>query len=451
MGYDRKSLFVFLAVYALALCACSRGPDQPVAQAPAQVAARGERAAASGYVGSQRCAACHARNYHSWRGTRHAAMLAEADTRSVGGDFARAQVLALPDGASVSMREKDGRRVISLEGAGRDREDLAVAYVLGGARRQMYVAVSRDGRLVVPPAQWNVAAGRWGSPDGPDGATDDWLRDCAGCHVTGLGQAASAPGAKTWAEDGVGCEACHGPGARHAGAKNPEKPDTIFNPGTVPEQARAVMVCGRCHTRGVSADGKGYPDRFEPGDDFRRGFEQARPGDVRFFWPDGSSRANRQQYADFTTSAMYARGVKCWSCHNPHKASENNAASLRLAGSALCRSCHPASGGEKGLTHAIHDNGACRGCHMPLTADPGPGGGLASHRFMPVRPAATLELGGGDTARQPNSCNGCHYHGKQPPEQLEAYLQARVKGHYDALDRHGGQAGQGGQGARKGP
>lgn len=429
MRYDLKSLLVFLAVCVVALAGCSRNADAP---AP-PMSAGGERAASSEYVGSQRCGTCHARNYHSWRGTKHASMLAEPDNRSVAGDFARSGVLEVPQGLSARMFEKDGRRFVSLAGAGRAPEDFPVAYVLGGARRQMYVTASPGGKLAVPPVQWNVRVGRWSAPDGPDGATDDWQRDCAGCHVTGLGQAgAQGGGPKAWSEDAIGCEACHGPGARHANAKNPEKPDTIFNPGSVPEEARAAMVCGRCHTRGTSSDGRAYPPGVDPGGDFRHGFTEVKRDDARYFWPDGSSRANRQQYADFVTSTMYERGVKCWSCHNPHKASENNASSLRLTGNSLCRSCHPAGAGEKTLTHAIHDNGNCRACHMPLTAGLASGGGLASHRFQPVRPAATVELGSGDAGRQPNSCNACHYHGKQPPAVLEAYLQARIKRHYDA-------------------
>ena len=44
---------------------------------------------------------------------------------------------------------------------------------------------------------------------------DAWERNCVGCHVTGLtllDRNASTEFVAEHAEDGVGCEACHGPG-----------------------------------------------------------------------------------------------------------------------------------------------------------------------------------------------------------------------------------------------
>ena len=442
-------LLAILAVCAVFAPGCSRNTEAPGASRPVSAGAGDQ----SGYVGSERCGACHARNYHAWRGTKHANMLTEPGSRPVAGDFTRDAASPVPDkagsagGPLARMFERAGVRYVSVDLPSGGVE-YAVAYVLGGSRRQMFLGASGDGKLFVLPVQWNAREGRWSEADGAgtvDAATSDWLRDCAGCHVTGLdpgralGSAQGSAG-RPWSENGIGCEACHGPGARHANSKNPEKPDTIFNPGNSHDGLRAGMVCGRCHTRGAAVGGSPYPVGFEPGQDFRRGFAQISPAEAHSFWPDGSSRGNRQQYLDFSRSIMFARGVTCWSCHNPHKSSENNSSGLRQTGDALCRSCHTRQTGGRGLTHAIHDNGGCRGCHMPLTAGGSPVGELASHRFTPVPPSATLELGAGDTNRQPNSCNGCHYHGKQPPADLDAYLKGRIKSHY------AGQTGLGGRG-----
>lgn len=41
---------------------------------------------------------------------------------------------------------------------------------------------------------------------------------------------------------------------------------------------------------------------------------------------------------------------------------------------------------------------------------------IASHRFKFVSPSETIKHGGLD--KQPNSCNGCHYHEKDKPEDM---------------------------------
>ena len=41
---------------------------------------------------------------------------------------------------------------------------------------------------------------------------------------------------------------------------------------------------------------------------------------------------------------------------------------------------------------------------------------IANHRFKVVSPAESIKHGG--VAKQPNSCNGCHYHEKDKPEDM---------------------------------
>ena len=41
---------------------------------------------------------------------------------------------------------------------------------------------------------------------------------------------------------------------------------------------------------------------------------------------------------------------------------------------------------------------------------------IANHRFKVVSPAESIKHGG--IAKQPNSCNGCHYHEKDKPEDM---------------------------------
>ena len=60
----------------------------------------------------------------------------------------------------------------------------------------------------------------------------------------------------------------------------------------------------------------------------------------------------------------------------------------------------------------IHANSHCIGCHMPRTAKNAVQTGeaaydIANHRFKFVSPAESIKASG--VAKQPNSCNGCHY------------------------------------------
>jgi hypothetical protein len=48
----------------------------------------------------------------------------------------------------------------------------------------------------------------------------------------------------------------------------------------------------------------------------------------------------------------------------------------------------------------------------------------ASHTFKVVTPDKTIELAGGNQTIQPNSCNNCHYHSEDKPEELAAVMEA---------------------------
>lgn len=428
------AVFTILAVYILAFFGCSKGPDATPSQSASP------KDGTQGYVGSERCATCHARNYHSWKGTKHANMLAAPTKKTVVGDFSLNNTLLAPSSPGASshsiakMTVKDGVYHVGLF-SGDVSTDYEVAYVLGGTLRQMYLTVSAQGVMSVLPVQWNTRDEHWHEAQGPDapspGGARDWIKDCAPCHVTGF-KANPTANQKAWNENGIGCEACHGPGALHANSKTPEKPDTIFNPGNYHDESRASMVCGRCHSRGMSPDGV-HPSAvgYEPGEDLHSRFIEVSGGDGNFFWPDGSSKTNHQQLMDFRKSEMFSKGLKCWSCHNPHKSSENSRANLRLAGNALCRSCHVRDAGPRNLTHALHDNGSCVACHMPPTARSASPGDIASHTFKTIPPAATIDLGGADPAKQPNSCNLCHYHQKRPAADLSRLLKERIQGYYE--------------------
>jgi predicted CXXCH cytochrome family protein len=269
---------------------------------------------------------------------------------------------------------------------------------------------------------------------------------CAECHSTGVRKnydAAARRFATSYAEVNVACEACHGPGSNHVTWARKEGDWRRLDGGTkglavalderksatwtisaetgnahrtpARSTSREVQTCGRCHARrGQFADdaAQGRP----LGDTYRLALL-----DSPLYHPDGQIREEVYEYGSFLQSKMFARGVTCSDCHEPHSGK------LRASGSQLCVGCHAA---EKYETaghhfHAAGSRGAdCIGCHMPTTTymvvDP-----RHDHGFRVPRPDLSVTLG------VPNACTGCHT-GRPATwaaKQVEAWYRHTPRGH----------------------
>ena len=173
------------------------------------------------YVGSQSCQKCHQKIYREWKRTLHSQMIKDArqNPDAIIGDFASP--------SEVRTFTKD-----------------QVLYTIGNQWKQRYIT-RKGNELYILPAQYNLETGRWVPYHPKDWDKRPWLKNCGGCHVTGLDYAN-----RTFAEPAVGCEACHGPGEKHVNAtESREYAKTIVNPATLPVGLQ-VQVCGSCHTRG---------------------------------------------------------------------------------------------------------------------------------------------------------------------------------------------------------
>jgi predicted CXXCH cytochrome family protein len=219
---------------------------------------------------------------------------------------------------------------------------------------------------------------------------------------------------KTVTEWNVGCERCHGPGSAHIA-----KPvrQTIVNPARL-DYVQANDTCIQCHSQGQPLknpiNGKYYdwPVGFQMGlnlSDFWK-LEDHKLGETTFtHFADGTAHKNRMQGNDFVTSLMYARGVTCFSCHDPH-GSENDAM-LRQPASSTCLTCHGpnsqngphAATIEQHTHHAAGSTGSqCVACHMPKIEQTIADVNVSSHTFHFVYPGRT------DSLKMPNACNVCH-------------------------------------------
>lgn len=155
----------------------------------------------------------------------------------------------------------------------------------------------------------------------------------------------------TFAERGVGCETCHGPGSRHRTSAMPRH--LILRYGET-EPARADMVCGQCHATGTTEEGSDYPADFLPGDDLAEKLQLE----------DGAS-GTFARYNEFLASQHYASGVvHCTTCHDPH-GSADQPSMLRSAVPDLCAACHPDEVAKPAEHAPGGEVGTCVSCHMP--------------------------------------------------------------------------------------
>ncbi|MCB9780136.1 MAG: tetratricopeptide repeat protein [Alphaproteobacteria bacterium] len=361
----------------LLACASPPAPDDPGAEeeaaaeeAAAEEAAAEEAAAVAApveeatFVGSAACRDCHAEQHAAWAGSDHAH--AQGGPGDVRGDLSDPAVAAL-----VAAHPVVG--------------------TLGHDPLQQLLVEGEGGRLQVLPLAWDtrpVAAGgqRWFDPS--EGASSDdpadashwahpeqsWTHQCAACHVTGLARAYDVDADRwdlSWAEDGVGCEACHGPGSAHVATQAALAPVT-------------ARTCAPCHALATPLSANVSPQQ-----DLDDGWRLAAAVPPAFA-PDGSQQQEAFTWNSFQQSAKARAGVTCTHCHDGH------GAALRKPAEALCRDCHPSPSPG---SHAASDAGGdCVSCHMPATTfmaiDARP-----DHRFLVPSPAVDTLVHGDIDAR----------------------------------------------------
>lgn len=387
------------------------------------------------YIGAKACGACHAKELAAWKGSHHDLAMQHANEASVLGNFADAKFTYA--GVTSTFFKRDGKFYVNTDGADGKLRDVEIKYAFGLTPLQQYLVEFPDGRVQALTIAWDareMARGgqRWfhlypgqaikaGDRLHWTGLDQNWNHQCADCHSTNLRKnfdAASNSFRTSWSEINVACEACHGPGSNHAawakkagdwqrvpgkglavalderhGAAWVRKEGRDTAERSKPRDTqREIETCARCHARRGQLTDNYVPGR-PLGDTHRAALLQE-----GLYWPDGQQRDEVYNYASFLQSAMFARGVTCSDCHEPHSLK------LRAPGNAACAQCHlPAKfDNEKHTHHAAGTPGAqCAACHMPTTTymgvDP-----RHDHSLRIPRPDRSLSMG------VPNACNQCH-------------------------------------------
>ena len=315
------------------------------------------------------------------------------DSASVLGDFSGVTVPYFDTSATFSQRE--GRYYVTTDGANGEQEAFEITHTFGVTPLQQYVVDAPGGRKQVLQYAWDsrpkVDGGqRWyhlypdehigpGDPLHWTGLYFNWNYMCAECHSTNLqlGYNLDTDSFETsFSEVSVGCEACHGPGSRHVeqagvnvfddtwgldvdlddrnGATWVMKPDTGIAERSSPnESRRQPEACGRCHARRgvISAN---YEHGLPLADTHMISLL-----DENLYHPDGRIQDEVYVYGSFVQSKMFAAGVTCSDCHDPHSGN-------LLAGpnpNDACATCHLRTK-FAAESHNPESIGDCVSCHM---------------------------------------------------------------------------------------
>jgi cytochrome c554/c'-like protein len=265
------------------------------------------------YVGDEACKACHENSptpdfWASYRNSGHPYKLFHnAGAEPPADTWPHSPVPPLPMVFGTQLQWSD------------------VEYVIGNYNWKARF-VDRQGYIwtgdVDDRTQWNLATEEWvpyhaGQVDKP--------YNCGRCHTTGYqpeGNQLGLPGLiGTWTEEGVRCEACHGPGSDHVTFPEVEQ--------MLPAQGK---TCAECHYR---------------------------DNDFRMPWKGGFTR-HHQQAEDFSHSP-HANKLTCNTCHDPHRSTVNHDGGTITS----CTDCHEGSEANSFYVVDEMEDVTCIDCHMP--------------------------------------------------------------------------------------
>ncbi len=153
--------------------------------------------------------------------------------------------------------------------------------------------------------------------------------DCGSCHTSGytlFGDQHIPPGLiGAWREEGVGCEACHGPGSNH-----------VTNPTAISPPRNPVQACVSCHSYN------------------NKNIVEAENGLI----------LHQQQTEELGAGVKFF--FKCVSCHNPHASAHYNDNTAVKSIIQECTTCH------KNVTVGLGMQFLrCIDCHMPYAVNSG--------------------------------------------------------------------------------
>ena len=329
---------------------------------------------AEGYVGSWECQECHEGIYRQWSRTPHARMLRNAlkDPDAVEAtDF----------GPSIPFEQKD------------------IYFTIGSHWIQKYLTLL-GGQFYVLPKYWNIAEEKWEPYSIWNWNEQPYPLYCNGCHAVGFDMQT-----RSYREESIGCEACHGPGEAHMDSDG--DPEKIVNPGNL-DKKRRDMICEACHTDGKDKKTQSFPFPvgFVPGediDDYFTEFFMPKPKSKGWYWGT-MDYSERHRMFLFWANKFYATDRACDVCGFDRGITVTE--TRTMSRSEYCGTCHRKIYREY-KEHAFHteEQAECDNCHIPTVVKGGREYSIHDHKF--------------DFSRPPIPCAECHGEemtGQEAPE-----------------------------------
>jgi hypothetical protein len=316
----------------------------------------------SPYAGSQSCAPCHSNEFAKHRGTAMAKALEPVATCVI---LKQHPKLAFREGPYSTQIIRDGDRSLLTVTAASEKLTVPLLWAFGlGEAGQTYI-FERNGAFYESrvsffnalqgldltmgaqssqPASLEEAAGRRMEKND--------ARACFGCHSTGsVRQAALNLESMS---PGVGCEACHGPAAKHVAAiRSANATEARMAKLEALSSEEMSDLCGACH----------------------RTWSQ-----IALNGPRGVNNVRFQPYR-LTNSKCYDaadRRIGCTTCHDPHQGPVRETAFY----DSKCAACHSTGEHSKTCPVAKRD---CVNCHMPKVELPGAHTRFTDHQIRIAR------------------------------------------------------------------
>jgi tetratricopeptide (TPR) repeat protein len=398
-----KIIFIILAGFILFACNTSSDSSQDA-----------QLSSPEGYAGSVSCRECHGKFYELWSTSFHGLAM-QPYTK----EFAQENLI--PQKESIKIKDSEYRfdvdKGVVIERSPKGKKDYWVKHVMGGKYVYFFLTLMERGRLQVLPVSYDVRKKTWydttssfvrhfvDQTDEPVDWRDPMLTfntSCHGCHVSQLStnyDPETDTYRTTWAEPGINCEACHGPGHEHnriAEATPEGQPleelKIISTKTMTPEQRD--QTCATCHTKGGP-----ITTGFTPGERYFDNFDLVALEHPDFY-PDGRDLGENYTYTLWRMSPCVKSGkLECLHCHT---SSGRYRFKLEKFNDA-CMPCHEKQVNNPEVhTHHKPDSegNRCITCHMPQTEFARMT--RSDHSMRPPMPAATIKF------KSPNACNICH-------------------------------------------
>jgi hypothetical protein len=348
------------------------------------------------YAGSNSCAECHDDIYGAFKQSGHAFKL----NKVVNGrppDYPFTEVPSPPEGYSWDD----------------------ITYVIGGYNWKARF-IGKDGFIITGKEGDTSFLGQYNFANPIVGTGIQWVKyhpgekrpyNCGRCHTTGYSAEPDThqddlPGLiGTWAEPGITCEECHGPGSLH-----------VANPyGVNLKIDRSPAACGACHVRGS-------PEAVNASGGFIR---------------------HHEQYEELFQSKHVA--LECVLCHDPHKGVVQLRKTDQKTTRTSCENCHFEQEKYQASQAMVASGVQCIDCHMPRVTKSAVGnaakftGDIRTH-LMAIDPdqAGQFSADGKTALSQLGldfSCRSCHVSGGSASVQSDAQLRESAYGYHDRPPR----------------